>query len=154
MLETVIGAVGIVVTIISIIVTVISIVQTTKKHSHRKSNRRSPKQRLLFDKHFIVEADRLLSVTPLYILILRIQIYSVKKKCLLRQRKFNFGINRIEFTLGRSDKVLGYDLFPLIYINSCSFAIQMAHMGTIRLSPLVCHMSWMEVSVKDALCYS
>ena len=43
MLETVIGAAGIVVTIISIIVTVISIVQTTKKHRHQKSNRRSPK---------------------------------------------------------------------------------------------------------------
>ena len=68
-----------------------------------------------------------------------------------RLRKFTFGINRIEFTLGYSDKVLGYDLFPLIYINSFLLAIQMAHMGTSRLSPLVCHMSWMEVSVKDAL---
>ena len=36
------------------------------------------------------------------------------------------------------DKVSGCDLFPLIYLNSCFFAIQMAHMGTIRLSPLVC----------------
>lgn len=51
MLETVVGIVGIVVTIISIIVTVISIIQTEKKHKRQKSNRRSPKKRLLFDNH-------------------------------------------------------------------------------------------------------
>jgi len=39
MLETIVGTVGIVVTIISIIVTLISIMQTTKKHKHQKSNR-------------------------------------------------------------------------------------------------------------------
>lgn len=43
MLETLVGIIGIVVTVISIIVTVISIMQTTKKHKHQKSNRRSPK---------------------------------------------------------------------------------------------------------------
>ena len=67
-----------------------------------------------------------------------------------RLRKFTFGINRIEFTLGCSDKVSGSDLFSLIYNNSYLIATQMAHMGTIRLSPLVCHMSWMKESVKDA----
>ena len=41
MVETIVSIVGIVVTIISIVVTVISILQTTKKHKHQKSNRRS-----------------------------------------------------------------------------------------------------------------
>ena len=39
MLETIVGTVGIVVTIVSIIVTLISIIQTAKKHKHQKSNR-------------------------------------------------------------------------------------------------------------------
>jgi len=38
-METVVGVVGIGVTVISIIVTVISIIQTEKKRKHQKSNR-------------------------------------------------------------------------------------------------------------------
>ena len=42
-METVVGVVGIGVTVISIIVTVISIIQTEKKRKHQKSNRDSTK---------------------------------------------------------------------------------------------------------------
>ena len=39
MSETIVGIVGIAVTVISIIVTTVSIIQSTVKHKHQKSNR-------------------------------------------------------------------------------------------------------------------